>query len=397
MISTSDDGSLELPLGLMTRNFSTESKVAAENSITFFGASLDALDVPEAVNIKRSYIEASLSGRPLPSDVRDPYAFFRTLTKDRLKEQGHRYLGRFVVESWLTPKPESSDLEMVTQESYNQFLRNDGFRIFAELLRDFVKVHVLPSIPGMVGVDHSLTGGVLMALSDYLGPENLGVLIFDVHTDAIPLPLRLGLAQYGAKAGQSSGEQMVIDETFDPYSAGSFLLYLMDKGLILPENLVIVGVRDNADRLRKLTDKRVKKYVRYYDSLCERGVKIIGKDQLQDDGPAAIQNLLNQLQCSKLYISLDIDVSAHCGVLATRFTDVPGTEISSILEVAHKVGELLASRRFSLVGLDIMEIDIHKLGAKLKDGIEDQTQTFIQNYTTLLCGNGARGGMRWQR
>jgi arginase family enzyme len=286
---------------------------------------------------------------------------------------------------------------MVTQESYNHFLRNDGFRLFAELLKDFVKAHVFPSIPGMVGVDHSLTGGVLMALSEYLGSENLGVLIFDVHTDAIPLPLRLGLVQYGAETGQSSADRMAIDESFDPYSAGSFLLYLIDKELILPENLVIVGVADSAERLRKLADERVRKYVRYYDSLSERGVKIIDKDQFQHGGPATVQNLLSQLQCSKLYISLDVDVSAHCGVLATRFADVPGSEISSILEVALKVGELLSSHRFTLAGLDIMEIDIHKLGAKLRSAIADQTPDFIQDYMALLCGNGANGGTRWQR
>ena len=388
MISTIGYGSLEPPLGRRPRNLSTESKVATENSITFFGASLDALDVPEAVNIKRAYIEASLSGSPLPSDVRDPYAFFRTLMKDQLKEYGHRYLGRFMIDSWLTPKPESSDLEMITLESYNHFLRNDGFRIFSELLRDFVKAHVLPSIPGMVGVDHSLTGGVLMALSDSLGPENLGVLLFDVHTDAIPLPLRLGLVQYGTETGQSSAGRITIDESFDPYSAGSFLLYLIDRGLILPKNLVIVGVGDSADSLRKLTDKRVKEYVRYYDSLSERGVKIIDKNQLQRGGSVAVESVLNQLQCSKLYVSLDVDVSTHCGVFATRFADVVGTETSLVLEIARTLRKLLSSHRFALTGLDIMEIDIYKLGAKLKDGIEDQTQTFIQNYTALLCGNG---------
>ena len=373
------------------------SKVATKNSIEFFGASLDALDVPEAVNIKRSYLEALRCGRRLPSDTRDPYAFFRTLMKDQVKEHGHHYLGRFLVDSWLTPIPACSDLDMITQESYNQFLRSDGFKIFAELLRDFVKAHVFPSIPGMVGVDHSLTGGILMALSEYLGSENLGALVFDVHTDAIPLPLRRGLVQYASETGQSSAGRIEIDESFDPYSAGSFLLYLIDKEVILPENLVIVGVGDSADRLRNLTDKRVKEYVRYYDSLSQMGVKIIDKDQLQHDGPAAVENALSQLRCSHLYISLDVDVSANCGVLATRFTDVVGSEISSVLEVVLKVRELLSSHRFSLAGLDIMEIDIYKLGAKLRSGIEDRTHNFIKDYVALLCGNGARGGVRWQR
>lgn len=371
------------------------SEVTTENFIRFFGASLDALDVPEAVNIKRSYIGTLLSGRRLPSHTRDPYAFFRTLMKDQVRQHGHQFLGRFLVDSWLTPMPACSDLDLITQEGYNQFLRRDGFKTFAELLRDFVKAHVLPTIPGMVGVDHSLTGGILMALSEHLGSENLGVLVFDVHTDAIPLPLRRGLVQYVSETGQSSAGPIEVDESFDPYSAGSFLLYLIDQGFILPENLVLVGVGDHADTLRKLTDRRVKEYVRNYDSLSQRGVKIIDKDQLQHAGPAAVENALTQLRCSHLYISLDVDVSANCGVLATRFTDVVGSEISSVLEVALKVRELLSRHRFSLAGLDIMEIDIYKLGAKLNSGIQDETPNFVKDYMALLCGNGARGGVKW--
>ena len=87
-----------------------------------------------------------------------------------------------------------------------------------------------------------------------------------------------------------------------------------------------------------------------------------------------------------------MDVSTHCGVFATRFADVLGTETSLVLRIARKVREtLLSSHRFTLAGLDIMEIDVYKLGAKLKDGIEDETQNFIQDYMALLCGNGSGG------
>jgi hypothetical protein len=61
------------------------------------------------------------------------------------------------------------------------------------------------------------------------------------------------------------------------------------------------------------------------------------------------------------------------------------------------VGKLISSQRFSLAGLDIMEIDIYKLGVKLKDSIEDHTEDFIDNYVTRLCGSGSGGGTRWQR
>ena len=104
-------------------------------------------------------------------------------------------------------------------------------------------------------------------------------------------------------------------------------------------------------------------------------------------GPASIQKDLDQLKCPNLYISLDVDVSSQSGVLATRFIDLVGTETSLILEAAFKVAELLSSHRFSLVGIDIMEIDIHKIGIKLGSGIEDQTADFIQKFIALLVCN----------
>ena len=351
-----------------------------KRSIRFFGASLDALDIPEAVNIKRAYVEALSLGGYFQSNLQDPYDLFRDIMGNQIKECGHQNLGRFVVDSWLTPKPQVSDLDLIREESYRYFLINDGFRAFAQLLRDFVKAHVFPHIPGMIGVDHSLTGGVLMALSECFGPENLGVLVFDVHTDAIPLPIRSGLVQYASEVGLPAVSTISKPMTFDPYTTGNFLSHLIGEKIILPKNLIVIGPGDNAEKLRTLSDKRVVDYMRHYDSLVERGVKIISKDQLQQSGPATIQKDLDQLECSKLYVSLDVDVSAQCGVLATRFVDLVGTEISIILEAAFNIVELLSLHRFSLVGLDIMEIDIQKIGARLSSGIEDRTRDFIREF-----------------
>jgi arginase family enzyme len=293
-------------------------------------------------------------------------------------------LGKFVVDSWLTPKPQVSDLDLIREECYEHFLINDGFRAYAQLLRGFVKAHVFPHIPGMIGVDHSLTGGVLMALSDRFGPEDLGVLVFDVHTDAAPLPIRSGLAQYASEEGLSEIDTISKPAIFDPYTRGNFLFYLIEEGIILPENLILIGPGDTVDKLSTLTDKRVVEYVHHYESLMERGVKIISRDQLQQSGPAAIQKEQDRLNCSKLYISLDVDVSAQCGVLATKFIDLVGTDIALILEVASNIVEIISSRRFSIVGLDIMEIDIQKIGARLSSGIEDRTRDFIREFIRLI-------------
>lgn len=363
------------------------AEIALENSIKFFGASLDALDHQEAVDLKRSYIQALTLGKCPQPDLRDPYALFRNISSDHIKESGHQNLGRFIIESWLTPKPQLSDIDLIDGKCYQQFIRDDGFKVFAELLKEFVKTHVFPSIPGMIGVDHSLTGGVLMALSERMGCENLGVIVFDVHTDAIPLPIRSGLVQYALEAGLPSPGALSNAPAFDPYATGNFLLHLIEDEIILPANLILIGPGDDADKWRKSKNNRVMEYVRHYDSLMERGVKIISRDQLKKLGPTTVQKELDQLKCSHLYISLDVDVSAQCGVLAARFIDLVGTETNLVLETLWKVAGLLSSKRFGLAGLDVMEIDIHRVGVELEDGLKDQTENFIQKFIASLAYN----------
>lgn len=353
-----------------------------DDFIKFFGASLDALDIPEAVGIKRAYIEALSSGKFCQNNLRDPYALFQKILGDRVEQSGHQNFGRFLIESWLTPKPQVSDMDLIRECNYTEFLGNDGFRVFAELLRDFVKAHIFPQVPGMIGVDHSSTGGILMALSERFGPETLGVLVFDAHTDAVPLHIRSGLSQYAGEKRLGAPPPLLGNVKLHPYTAGDFLYDLMEKEIILPENLIIVGAVDSADRLRNLTDKRVLEYVRHCDSLSERKVKIVTKDQLLQSGPSAVRAMLDKMKCINLYVSLDVDVCSQCGVLASRFMDNVGTEAALILEVAREVEELL-SGRFSLVGLDIMEIDIHKVGATLSE-VEDQTEDFVQRFVSIF-------------
>jgi arginase family enzyme len=359
------------------------SKAPLENSIKYFGASLDALDTGEALHIKKSYVESLSSGKG-SIGIRDPYALFQSIMGSRVRDLGHQNLGRFFIETWLTPKPQISDMDLMNGESYSEFIRNDGFIVFARLLKEFIEAHVFPHIPGMIGVDHSLTGGVLMALSERLGPKNLCTLVFDAHTDAVPLPIRSGLVRYASEAGLPSPGPISVSPDFNPYTAGNFLLYLVEEKIILPANLMIVGTADGIEELRSSNDRRAREYVQHYDFLLDRGVKIISKDQVRRFGTAVIKKALDAIECSNLYLSLDVDVSALCGVLAARFLDLVGTGISAILEATVEIAKLLSSNRFTLVGVDVMEIDIHKIGAKLNNGMEDKTGYLIQEFLSIL-------------
>ncbi len=123
-------------------------EIALEKSIKFFGASLDALDHREAVDVKRSYLHALALGKCPKPDLRDPYALFRHVVGDHLIESGHQNVGRFAIESWLTPKPEMPDMDWIDQRSYQQFLRDDGFKFFAELNQRLCQGSYLPFYSG---------------------------------------------------------------------------------------------------------------------------------------------------------------------------------------------------------------------------------------------------------
>lgn len=358
-----------------------------QHQIKFYGAALDALDTDEAVAIKVSNLDAQeKDGAISGSHSRDPYDLFRDVAGNLIKSSGHKNLGRFSVESWLSPRPKPEERALVSQTGYYQFFKQNGFALFSKMLKDFVQARVFPGLPGMVGVDHSLTGGVLMALAERFGPKDLAVIVFDTHTDAVSLPIRAGLKDYTAKT-RSSGESKSITDTAVPedlYSAGNFLLHLLNQGVLLPQNLIIIGPSDGPEPFRGMDDDKILSYVNHHDALAERGVTLISKADLESNGPAVLEKKLNALSCRNLYVSLDIDVSALRGVLAARFIDVAGCDTRLILQTAELISEQIFSGNFQLAGLDIMEIDVHKLGARLKSGDEDGTADFLQKFISLF-------------
>jgi len=354
------------------------------SSMRFFGAALDALDTSESIDIKRAYLHAVASAGGSQIGFRDPYAFFRHIVGEDIKKTGSRFLGRFRVESALSPKPRLSDLGQIRPETFRSFLRNDGFRVFSEWIREFTHAHVFPCKPVMVGVDHSLTGGVLTALSEKVGPEDLCVLVFDAHTDAVPLCLRSSLVEYALEQGIPGRGQTAGTEYEDSYTAGNFLLDLMKSGTILPGNLVIVGPADSEEGVKETKDRRVRDYYDHLRHLREMGVRTVSRVQLEQGETTSLANILEETECSNLYISLDVDVSAQRGVLATRFMEAEGSPCSTILQMVGEVAEMISRKRFSLIGFDVMEIDVHKIGARLESGQEDQTEEFLREFISLL-------------
>lgn len=354
------------------------------NQMAFFGAALDALNDSQAIGIKRSYLETLSQADEPRKDFRDPYAVFKRVAGQYVRQMGHRVLGRFKVESFLSPKPQLTDFELIRSETFDFFLRQDGFRTFAEMVMQFVELNVFPHRPVMIGVDHSLTGGVLMAISKKTRPQDLGVVIFDVHTDAVPFSLRRGMAEYAYEKGISRQKPTPSQDYEACYTTGNFLLQLIDMGAILPGNVIIIGAGDVGDYFRGQEDERIREYVRHYQQLQERGVKVIGQSVLNGRDRVDLKTILNLMECSNLYISLDVDVSAQCDVLAARFIELKGTPMRIIEQIVGQLVGLISQERFMLVGFDIMEIDVHKIGARLSSGIQDRTTMLIRRMVSKL-------------
>jgi arginase family enzyme len=158
----------------------------------------------------------------------------------------------------------------------------------------------------------------------------------------------------------------------------------MDLGAILPQNLIIIGPADGPEPLRDLDDPRIVSYVRHYDALVERGVTLISQSDLEIGGPESLKKALTALPCQNLYLSIDVDISALQGVLAARFIDQTGCDTDLVLQAAALIADQVHSGKFRLVGLDIMEMDVHKIGARLKSGDEDGTSDFLRDYISLF-------------
>ena len=87
-----------------------------------------------------------------------------------------------------------------------------------------------------------------------------------------------------------------------------------------------------------------------------------------------------------VYVSLDLDVGAYNAVHAARYMDGPGVASEAIREVARIITAGCRSGRYTLAGLDVMEFNMHLLGLRTEDGIEDHTSETALTFIQTLVG-----------
>ncbi|MHA1270654.1 MAG: arginase family protein [Candidatus Helarchaeota archaeon] len=358
-----------------------------------FGASLDPSDSFKKISIKQKYLNdlaiKKKSKHMVYQDAYDAFIKESEILNDPIFEK----IGKFPVESWLRPKPDIEDYIFMNPIEFRTFLDADGCKEYSEQMKQYIEEYVLPDIPIMIGADHSLTGGVLKALSKKYSPKDIAIIILDGHFDAIPTELRLDLALYSKE--HKDEVQVVFPEVLDSisenmeipftYNCGTFIYHLLKEKIIIPENLIIFGCVDypiDVNLAKK--DSRVKNYIDFYLSFEESGVKFIPNTQDCETMNKKLQNILNTIDASYLYISIDVDIGSLNSILAARFMDFIGLDGECLINTSKIIKDFIKLNKFELIGLDIMEIEIFFLNAKLKSGKIDNTMNIMDHFLSIV-------------
>ena len=314
--------------------------------IGVFGCSLDALDAPEKVAMKLAYLEALRSGRA-DGLAGDPYEL---IAPGLVRLPSFSALGRLDIKPWLTPRPPLEAAGGVSGRAYRDFLDAGGCADVAAEVCRFVKEEVFPLVPLMVGVDHSLTGGVLEAL---VGSGKKPVLVvLDSHLDAVPTAVRA--AAFGGSAGAA------YPAGPETYNCGTWLLHVIDSGVVDPGDVLVLGPSDSPGGPLEGEPPGIAAYREAYFAVEERGVRVIRKKDLRERGVGeAVAEAMAGFRGRELYISIDADVGAGSELRAVRFLDALGLLPGELEEMATAMASACRENRCRLAGLDIMEIDVH--------------------------------------
>ena len=344
-----------------------------KKKIVFFGCPLDCDEKEESIREK-------LESEAAPGESDDPYDPVMAMIRNEVSTELWSEEGSIKVPGWLRPNPPSEDRERVNVGEFVGFTDRDGCLEFASQVRQLVSDSILPHIPCMIAVDHSMTGGVIEALSDRYGSEHLTLVMLDSHTDAIPVPVVSEAIQYDVDTNPETlyhRNDPFLYNRPDSYNASSFLHGLLDRDILLPEQVFIVGVSDYPPkRAFRLKDPRVARYVGAYTGLKRRGVTIVTKNECLVS-PSKLKNLLRRIDTTYVYVSMDMDIGARNAVEGVRFRDRQGLQEKQIYRIADALRAFF-STGIELAGLDVTEINPRRAG-RVFSSKEDATYRIAAN------------------
>jgi len=344
-----------------------------------FGVALDASDDPFSLQLKQAAMDAREQG--IEGLHADPYD---ALSEELTRGLGFEPAGRFPVPSWLGPLPMVSDRERITAAAMERFVEEGGVLNLIDDLRAFVLKRIVPAAPVMLGIDHVATAGVVSALSEQLGAENLTIIVLDRHFDALPLSMRIAAFPGGRRAAPPlSG----IGSSTDALCCGNFWAHLIERRVVDPSHLVFLGV---ADYPAEGTPPEWAAFRRGYLSFEEQGCRFFPLTAFREGYEEKLRDfLVAAVTTPYVYVSLDLDVGAYKAVRAARYMDGPGVDTGQLLSVARIIGEAGRECGFSLAGLDVVEFNMHFLGLQVGSGDKDQTaEIAVEFVKTLVRGIG---------
>jgi arginase family enzyme len=329
--------------------------------IKIFGVALDALSSIERINLKQAYLHHVRNRSFIEKGFKDPYDFVKGVTDQVVLNNNIKWSGKISVPSWLTPKPEKSDSSRLSVGNLDKFLENDGCWDYALMIADYISREIYPGMPVMIGVDHSLTGGSIMALTGK--HPNLNVVVMDAHFDVM-----------NTERGDEADCQM------NYYECGNFLDRLLERKIISPENLWILGVQDEIHReVKEGRDfgRKMDTSVASIKKWMEEGVHVVFKHEVQSGhfkldlkGPT--------------YLSIDMDVGGMSAIYSARFMNSYGLNKVKFLQLLHKVSRCIRLSHQPLVGLDVMEFDVHFFEAIKEKKIDDRAEEIVKQIFKLF-------------
>jgi len=319
-----------------------------------FGCALDVLDAPDKLALKLAYLDALREGR-VPDDIaRDPYDLLEAALEGT---PALVTVGKLELEAWMTPRPALTAAAEVVVPLYREFLDTGGCAIVSARVREFVRDRVLPLTPFMIGVDHSLTGGVLDAICGP-DPAEMALVVLDSHFDAIPSEVRRAAAAEAGGTAEPGNEEPEPES----YNCGTWIAGVISRGLVAPSNIVVIGPSDRPGDTGgvEAEGEAMAAFRQTYAAFEKDGVRVIEKQRVREAGALeAARETVKGLDARSIYISVDADIGAGEQVKAVRFLDTIGLEPEEVVRLCGSLAGEAASRGLGLAGFDVMEIDVH--------------------------------------
>jgi len=345
----------------------------SDKKLVFFGCPLDCDEKFDSIQEKRN-------GLWTMGKSDDPFNEVMAFIRPEVQQDLWRDLGSVEIPTWLRPKPRGEDLLKINTENFIAFIDEDGCRRIAEDVAGMVSKKILPDIPCMIGIDHSLTGGVYKSLAEFYGKENVSLIVIDSHTDAISMSALSDAIQYDIDTNPDSvhdPRDPFLYNRPDSYNASSFIHHMAAEEIINPKNLYIFGVSDYPEKKTfRIKDPRISRYTSAYAELKRRGTKIMTKKECTQ-APQRLKTLLQMISTPYVYVSIDMDIGAINAVEGVRFRNWKGMTEAGIYKLVDAL-KILFARKVQLAGMDITEIDQRRAG-EINPAGRDQTFRIAAN------------------